>query len=122
MPEGARKRHLIRYLDQVLRRPLAILPYDRDAALRHAGERARLASRGRTPPYVDGRPESMLMNFAINPKTLAGNWNFPTPIRFGSGRIRESTQTCREFEIEHLLLITDPGLAAMSMVTDAAPA
>lgn len=55
MPEGARKQHLIRYLDQVLHRPLAILPYDRDAALWHAGERARLASRGRTPPFVDGQ-------------------------------------------------------------------
>ena len=55
MLEGARKQHLIRYLDQVLRRALMILPYDRDAALRHAGERARLASRGRTPPYVDGQ-------------------------------------------------------------------
>ena len=55
MPEGARKRHLIRYLDQVLRRPLTIFPYDRDAALWHAGERARLASRGRTPPYMYGQ-------------------------------------------------------------------
>ena len=55
MPEGARKQHLIRYLDQVLHRPLTILPYDRDAALWHAGERARLASRGRTPPFVDGQ-------------------------------------------------------------------
>ena len=55
MPEGARKQHLIRYLDQVLHRPLTILPYDREAALWHAGERARLASRGRTPPFVDGQ-------------------------------------------------------------------
>ena len=55
MPEGARKQHLIRYLDQVLHRPLTILPYDRDAALWHAGEHARLASRGRTPPFVDGQ-------------------------------------------------------------------
>ena len=55
MPEGARKQHLIRYLDQVLHRPLTILPYDRDAALRRAGERARLASRGRTPAFVDGQ-------------------------------------------------------------------
>ena len=70
----------------------------------------------------DDFPESMHMNFAINPKNLAGNWNFPTPIRFGSGRFREPTQTCREFEIERPLLVTDPGLAAMSMVTDAAQA
>ena len=55
MPEGARKQHLIRYLNQVLHRPLTILPYDREAALWHAGERARLASRGRTPPFVDGQ-------------------------------------------------------------------
>ena len=32
MPDGARKRRLARYLDQVLYRPLPILPYDREAA------------------------------------------------------------------------------------------
>ena len=76
------------------------------------------AHRGTTDDF----PESMLMNFAINPKTLAGSWNFPSPIRFGSGRFRETTQMCREFEIEHPLLVTDPGLAAMLMETDAAQA
>ena len=55
MPEGARKQQLTRYLDQVLRQLPAILPYDREAALWHAGERARLTSRGRTPPYADGQ-------------------------------------------------------------------
>ena len=55
MPEGARKQQLIRYVYQVLRQPLTILPYDREAALWHAAERARLESRGRTPPYVDGQ-------------------------------------------------------------------
>ena len=55
MPDGARKRQLTRYMEQVLRRPLAILPYDREAALWHAEERARLTARGRTPPYVDGQ-------------------------------------------------------------------
>ena len=50
MPQGARKQQLTRYLDQVLRQLPAILPYDREAALWHAGERARLTSRGRTPP------------------------------------------------------------------------
>ena len=55
MPEGARKQQLIRYVHQVLRQPLTILPYDREAALWHAAERARLESRGRTPPYVDGQ-------------------------------------------------------------------
>ena len=55
LPNGARKRRLTRYLDQVLRRPLQILPYDREAALWHAEERARLSLGGRTPPYVDGQ-------------------------------------------------------------------
>jgi tRNA(fMet)-specific endonuclease VapC len=55
LPNGARKRRLTRYLDQVLRGPLQILPYDREAALWHAEERARLSLGGRTPPYVDGQ-------------------------------------------------------------------
>ena len=62
------------------------------------------------------------MNVTLDPQTLSGNWNYPTPIRFGPGRIRELAQTCREFGIERPLLVTDPGLAAMPMVTDAAQA
>ena len=60
------------------------------------------------------------MTFTIDPDTLFGNWNYPTPIRFGPGRIDELARTCREFGIERPLLVTDPGLAAMPMVTDAA--
>ncbi|MDE0458649.1 MAG: iron-containing alcohol dehydrogenase [Chromatiales bacterium] len=56
----------------------------------------------------------------IDPQTLTGNWHYPTSIRFGPGRIRELARTCREFGIERPLLVTDPGLAAMPMVTDAA--
>ena len=63
--------------------------------------------------------ESTLMTFTIDPHTLTGNWSYPTPIRFGPGRIRELAQTCREFGIECPLLVTDPGLAAMSVGTDA---
>lgn len=55
MPEGARKRELARYVSQALHPSLVILPYDREAALWHAGERARLTSRGRTPPWADGQ-------------------------------------------------------------------
>ena len=56
----------------------------------------------------------------IDPRTLAGNWHYPTPIRFGPGRIRELAHTCRELGIERPLVVTDPGLAAMAMVVDAA--
>ena len=62
------------------------------------------------------------MSSTIDPQTLSGNWNYPTPIRFGPGRIRELAQTCRELGIERPLLVTDPGLAAMPMVIDAAQA
>jgi tRNA(fMet)-specific endonuclease VapC len=55
MPEGRRKQALTSYLEQVLNQPLTVLPYDREAALWHAEERARLASQGRTPPFIDGQ-------------------------------------------------------------------
>ena len=54
MPDGARKRQLLRYLERVLL-PLTVLPYDSEAALWHAEERARLTAQGRTPSYVDGQ-------------------------------------------------------------------
>jgi tRNA(fMet)-specific endonuclease VapC len=55
MPDGQRKEELNRYLEQAVYRPLTILPYDREAALWHAEERARLVSQGRTPAFVDGQ-------------------------------------------------------------------
>ena len=61
MPDGKRKQQLSRYVHEVLRSPLAILPYDREAALRHAEERARLASQGREPPFVDGQIAAIAM-------------------------------------------------------------
>ena len=54
MSDGARKRQLLRYLERVLL-PLMVLPYDGEAALWHAEERARLTAQGRTPSYVDGQ-------------------------------------------------------------------
>ena len=67
MPEGRRKQELARYLEQVLNQPLTILSYDREAALWHAEERARLTSQGRTPPYVDGQIAAIAM---VNHLTL----------------------------------------------------
>ena len=51
---------------------------------------------------------------------LKGNWNYPTAIRFGAGRIAELPDACRELGIERPLLVTDPGLAALPMIADAA--
>lgn len=61
MPDGRRKQQLIRYANEVLRPPFVVLPYDREAALLHAKERARLTSQGRTPPFVDGQIAAIAM-------------------------------------------------------------
>jgi alcohol dehydrogenase len=44
------------------------------------------------------------------------NWNYPTAIRFGAGRIAELGDACRSLGIERPLLVTDPALAEMPMV------
>ena len=51
--------------------------------------------------------------------SLAGNWGYPTSIRFGAGRIRELPDAGRELGVERPLLVTDPGIAALPMVADA---
>lgn len=50
----SRKRELIEaYLENVVWRNLAILPYDEQAARWHVEERARLTAQGKTPSFVD---------------------------------------------------------------------
>jgi alcohol dehydrogenase len=44
------------------------------------------------------------------------NFNYPTAIKFGAGRIRELADHCRANGILRPLFVTDPGLAAMPMV------
>lgn len=44
------------------------------------------------------------------------NWNYPTNIRVGAGRINELAELCQSLEMYSPLLITDPGLAALPMV------
>jgi alcohol dehydrogenase class IV len=44
------------------------------------------------------------------------NWNYPTAIRFGAGRIAELGEACRAAGIARPLLVTDPALAALPMV------
>lgn len=43
------------YLNTVVARAIPILPYDQQAALWHAEERARLTGIGRMPPFADGQ-------------------------------------------------------------------
>ena len=48
--------------------------------------------------------------------SLSANWNYPTSIRAGAGRIAELPELCRSMGMQTPLLITDPGLAALPMV------
>ena len=50
---------------------------------------------------------------------LKGNWNYPTSIRFGAGRIRELPEVCRILGMQRPLLVTDAGLARLPMVAEA---
>jgi alcohol dehydrogenase class IV len=47
------------------------------------------------------------------------NWNYPTAIKVGPGRVKELPEWCRELGMTRPLLVTDPGLAALPMVADA---
>ena len=47
------------------------------------------------------------------------NWNFPTAIRFGAGRISELGDACRASGITRPLLVTDPGVAPLDITAGA---
>lgn len=50
---------------------------------------------------------------------LIGNWNYPTAIKFGAGRIKELSEHCRANGIARPLLVTDAGLANAPITTAA---
>jgi len=50
---------------------------------------------------------------------LCGNWNYPTTIWFGSGRIEELPAACKALGMQRPLLVTDAGLTKLPMVSQA---
>jgi alcohol dehydrogenase class IV len=48
-----------------------------------------------------------------------GNWNYPTRVRFGVGRISELPVACRELGVTRPLLVTDPGVAGLPLFGEA---
>jgi tRNA(fMet)-specific endonuclease VapC len=54
LPAGRRRRAIDAIVDRIAG-VLVVLPYDKAAAHWHARERARLAKKGKTPPFVDGQ-------------------------------------------------------------------
>jgi alcohol dehydrogenase class IV len=59
---------------------------------------------------------------SVDPATLKANWNYPTTVWFGPGRIAELPAACRRAGMARPLLVTDPGLARLPMVAAAAAA
>jgi len=47
---------------------------------------------------------------------LTVNWNYPSAIRVGKGRIQELPDICKQLTMNAPLLITDPGLAALPLI------
>ena len=50
--------------------------------------------------------------------TISANWNYPTAVRFGTGRISELAKVCSAAGMTNPLLVTDPGLAGLPMIAD----
>jgi alcohol dehydrogenase class IV len=46
---------------------------------------------------------------------LRANWNYPTSVRFGAGRIAELPDTVMAAGITRPLFVTDPNLAPLAM-------
>ncbi len=55
----------------------------------------------------------------VNVDQLTGNWNYPTAVRFGVGRASEIGAACVELGMKNPLLVTDPGLAGLPMISNA---
>ena len=49
---------------------------------------------------------------------MNANWNYPTAIRTGAGRVSELADVCRDLNMNAPLLVTDPGLAGLPMVAN----
>ncbi len=50
--------------------------------------------------------------------TLTGDWNYPTRVRFGAGRIADLPAACREAGMEIPLVVTDPGLVKLPYISE----
>ena len=48
-----------------------------------------------------------------------GNWNYPTRMRFGAGKIKELPEELKRLGVKRPLLVTDPGLAKLPMIQEA---
>ncbi|MGI9282527.1 MAG: iron-containing alcohol dehydrogenase [Endozoicomonas sp.] len=47
------------------------------------------------------------------------NWNFPTAVRAGAGRINDLPAACVELGMKNPVIVTDPGLSGLPMIKEA---
>ncbi|SDZ96780.1 Alcohol dehydrogenase, class IV [Microbulbifer marinus] len=52
----------------------------------------------------------------MNAEKFHMNWNYPTAMRVGPGRIADLPAACRELNMHKPLLVTDPGLAELPLL------
>jgi hypothetical protein len=50
---------------------------------------------------------------------LRGNWSYPTPVKFGAGRISELADHCKAVGLKKPLLVTDKALAGLPITAQA---
>ncbi len=50
---------------------------------------------------------------------ITANWSYPTAVKLGAGRIRELADHCKALGMKRPLLVTDRGLASMSITANA---
>ncbi|HEY8384093.1 MAG TPA: iron-containing alcohol dehydrogenase [Microvirga sp.] len=59
------------------------------------------------------------MNATVAATSPRSNWNYPTAMRFGAGRIAELAEACKTAGMSRPLLVTDPFLATQAMTGQA---
>lgn len=60
-----------------------------------------------------------MVSSVSDPAGLAGDWSYPTSVRFGAGRVRELGDACAQAGIRRPLLVTDRGLADLPITARA---
>jgi alcohol dehydrogenase class IV len=65
------------------------------------------------------QPKTQGTKMSQNIKSLSGNWNYPTTIWFGCGRLTELPRACNNVGVKNPLLVTDAGLVKLPMIEQA---
>jgi len=52
----------------------------------------------------------------LDASSMTGNWNYPTTVWFGNGRIKETPSACIRLNMKKPLLVTGPDLLALDML------